>query len=144
MNRTVLLRACYWFGAIFDGVLVVPMLVPSVAGSMFGIEGFNPGADYRYAMMIGASLMLGWAILLLWADRKPVERRAVLLLTVCPVVVGLTAAGAYAVAAGVITAGHMVPTWVIQAVILTTFTCAYAAATEASAGGGMRRGTGGT
>lgn len=127
MNGRVLLRGCYWFGAIFDGALVVPMLAPSVAGRMFGIEGFNPGADYRYAMMVGASLMLGWTALLIWADREPVERKAVLILTVFPVVLGLAAACVYAVAAGLITAGHMAPTWVMQGVIVTTFTYAYAA-----------------
>jgi hypothetical protein len=106
--------------------MVVPLLVPSIAGRLFGIEAFSPGVDYRYATMIGASLMLGWTALLLWADRMPVERKAVLLLTVCPVVVGLVAAGAYAVAAGFVTAGHMAPTWAIQAAIVATFSYAYA------------------
>jgi len=126
VNRSVLLlRVCYWFGAIVDGAMVVPMLAPSLAGSLFGIEKFSPGVDYRYAMMIGASLMLGWTALLIWADRKPIERRAVLLLTAFPVVLGLAAAGVYAVAAGLISVGHMAPTWVIQVVILTAFTYAY-------------------
>jgi len=76
-------------------------------------------------MMIGVSLMLGWTALLIWADRKPIERRAVLLLTVCPVVIGLVAAGVYAVGAGLITAGNMAPTWILQAVLVATFTYAY-------------------
>jgi hypothetical protein len=129
MNRNVrLLRACYWFGAIVDGLMVIPMLVPSLAGRMFQIESFEPGVAYRYASMVGASLMIGWTTLLLWADRRPVARKAVLLMTVCPVVLGLAAAGAYAVAAGLITTGRMVPTWVLQAAILTTFTYVYFAA----------------
>jgi len=132
VNRKVsLLRACYWFGAVFDAVMVVPMLVPSVAASMFRIKAFDPGVEYRYAMMIGGSLMLGWTALLIWADRKPVERREVLLLSVCPVVVGLAAAGVYAVAAGLITPRNMAPTWVMQAVLLVTFTYAYAASRPA-------------
>jgi hypothetical protein len=32
--------------------------------------------------------MAGWTILLLWADRAPLERRGVLAITVFPVVVG--------------------------------------------------------
>lgn len=135
MNRRVLLlRVCYWFGAIVDGAMVVPMLAPPIAGQLFGIENFSPGVDYRYATMVGASLMLGWTALLIWADRKPIERKTVLLLTAFPVVLGLAAAGLYAVAAGLITVGHMAPTWLIQAVILTAFTYAY----RSRAGGGNR------
>lgn len=33
------------------------------------------------------ALMWGWTFLLIWADRKPLERRGVILLTVFPVVV---------------------------------------------------------
>ena len=33
--------------------------------------------------------MTGWTFLLLWAFLKPVERRGVLLLTACPVIVGI-------------------------------------------------------
>ncbi len=127
-RNVLLLRACYWFGAIADGAMVVPMLAPSVAGPLFGIENFSPGVAYRYAMMIGASLMVGWTAVLIWADRKPIERRAVLLLTACPVVLCLAAAGVYAVAAELITVGHMAPTWAIQAAILVTFTYAYRSA----------------
>ncbi len=33
--------------------------------------------------------MMGWTFLLLWAVRKPVERRVVILLTAFPVVLGM-------------------------------------------------------
>ena len=40
-------------------------------------------------MKWGVALMVGWTVLLIWADRKPLERKDTLLLTVCPVIVGL-------------------------------------------------------
>ena len=40
-------------------------------------------------MGMGGSLMTGWTFLLLWAVRKPIERRVVILLTAFPVVFGL-------------------------------------------------------
>jgi hypothetical protein len=40
-------------------------------------------------MGIGGSLMTGWTILLIWAVRKPIERRFVILLTAFPVVFGM-------------------------------------------------------
>jgi len=124
-HPVLLLRACYWFGAVFDAAMVVPMLFPSVGARVLGIEDFRPGVEYRHAMFMGASLMLGWTALLLWADRKPVERRAVLALTVCPVVVGLSAAGVFAVSSGLTSSSRMIPLWIGQALIAVSFAYAY-------------------
>jgi hypothetical protein len=66
----------------------MPLLVPSVAGAMLGVDRFTPNADYRYVAGLCAALMAGWTALLIWADRDPVARRGILLLTVCPVVLG--------------------------------------------------------
>jgi len=131
MARNVtLLRVCYWVGAVFDGLMIVPMLHPAVAASMFGIEDFNPGVDYQYAVIIGASLLLGWAALLIWADRKPVERKGVLLLTVCPVLIGLVLGGMHAVGSGFISAANMIPTWVMQALLIGVYAYVYRTAGE--------------
>jgi hypothetical protein len=131
MNRRVFwLRACCWLGATVDAIMVVPMVSPSIAAVMFGIDGFRPGVEYRYAMFVGASLMLGWTVLLLWAGRKPVERAGVLLLTVCPVLLGLGAAGVFAVSERLIRPGRMVPTWILQAALAAVFTYGYALARD--------------
>jgi len=101
------------------------MLHPDVGGRLFGIVNFHPGADYRYAMAVGASLMLGWTCLLLWADRKPVERRGVLLLTIVPILLGLVAAGIYAVTSHFIAPARMVPIWMLQLILIGLFSFAY-------------------
>jgi len=118
------LRVAYWVGAIFDALTLIPILVPSVGARVFGLADFTPGPEYRYAMGLAAALMLGWTFLLLWADRKPVERRGVLPLTVV-VVIGLAAAGAYAVGVGVVSAERMALTWIFQAVISSLYMSAY-------------------
>ena len=82
------LRTSYRVGAAVDALAAVQMLYGAATGSVMGRVGFPPGADYRYAMGMGASLMLGWTALLLWADRRPLERRGVLPITVL-VVAGL-------------------------------------------------------
>ena len=38
----------------------------------------RPGAELRYGLRAGAPLMAGWTLLLLWADRRPVERKDVI------------------------------------------------------------------
>jgi hypothetical protein len=88
---------------------------------MLGIPDFRPGPDYRYAMYLAASLMLGWTCLLIWADRKPLERRGVLVLTVFPVVAGLFLAGVYAVASRLVGLGHLLPMFVLQLLSAPSF-----------------------
>lgn len=124
-SRLRFVKFAYWFGAIFDGAMVVPLLLPSVAGLMLGIAGFRPGIDYRYASMVGAALMAGWTALLIWGVMRPVERRDILLLTVVPVVVGLVAAGVYAVQAGMVSLPYMAPIFAFQAAGIAVFSAAW-------------------
>jgi hypothetical protein len=59
------LRVSYWVGAVFDALVIIPMLSPKVPSIVFGIPNFNPGNDFRYAISIAASLILGWVSLLI-------------------------------------------------------------------------------
>ena len=52
--------------------------------------------------------MTGWTLLLLWAVRKPIERRGVILLTAVPVVYGLLIVGLF----GLLN-GSTLPVWII-------------------------------
>ena len=124
MSAVRWLRVSYWAGASADALAAVAMLVPAVGAAVYGREGFEPSSDYRYAMALGASLMLGWTVLLVWADRRPLERRGVLPITVF-VIAGLAWAGAYAVSAGLIAWPQMVPTWVLQGVLTALFVYSY-------------------
>jgi len=119
------LRISYWTGAIFDAIVLLPMLSPKIGGMMMGIENFNPGNDYRYAMGIGASLMCGWVFLLIWADRKPFERKGVLLLTMFPVLAGLIFSGIYSVNSGMVQLDKMIPTWIMQLILFSLFGFSY-------------------
>ncbi len=87
------------------------MLSPKAASLAFGIPNFEPGNDYRYAMLIAATLMLGYIDLLVWADRKPVERKGVLLLTIFAVLAGLIVFSACAVTSGFVAADKMLPSF---------------------------------
>jgi hypothetical protein len=119
------LRFSYWTGAIVDTLVLIPMHSSTAGSAMLGIADFNPGPDYRYAMGIGASLMCGWVFLLLWADRKPLERKGVLLLTVIPVLVGLILSGVYAITSQWINANRMIPTWIMQGLLVLLFGISY-------------------
>jgi hypothetical protein len=117
-----LLRTAFALGAVTDALAVVPMLVPPIAALLWGFEE-QPG-PYHFAMGYGASLMLGWTGLLLWAWRKPRERSFVAVLTVL-VIYGLALTEVVAVLKGHVAVRRMVPTWLLQGALLALFAGAY-------------------
>lgn len=126
MNKQItLLRTAYWYGAIVDAISIPPMLSPKLAAATFGIDGFDPPVEYRYAMYVGAALMAGWTVLLLWADRRPIERRGVLVLTVFPVVVGMLCASTYAGSTGFVGWARLIPMYLAPAVVVVLYLAAY-------------------
>jgi len=74
---------------------------------------------------IGAALMAGWTCLLIWADRKPVERRGVLLLTIVPVIAGLRLSEIYLFVYGYVTVADMIPSWIMGVLTLALFIFSY-------------------
>ena len=86
----VLIKLAYWLGIGADGLWAVALFFPMVFGLLTCQPDFNPEMPVRLIMAIGGSLMAGWTLLLFWAVRQPIERRAVILLTAFPVVFGLT------------------------------------------------------
>ncbi len=114
MTRVAWLRTSYWSGALADVVIAVLTLVPS----RMGLPAF------RYPMGLAASLMIAWAALLLWADRKPVERRGVLPITV-GVIVGLMLSGFYSVAVDLFPVSRIVPTSVLGALLIALMLFSY-------------------
>ena len=130
------LRFSYWIGATVDLLAGVQMLVPGLFAFGMGLEDFHPGADYRYAMGMGASLMFGWTALLVWADRKPVERMGVLPLTVVPVIAGIALNEAAGVGAGFVSAAATAPIWALQAALSALFLYAYVRARRLLRDGG--------
>ena len=117
-----LLRRAFLVGALTDAVALVPMLVPGAASLLWGFDDLNAG--YRFAMGYGASLMLGWTVLLAWAYQAPIERRFVAVLTVV-VIIGLVATEVVAVVSGDVAAWRLAPTWCLQAVLLGLFADAF-------------------
>jgi hypothetical protein len=117
-----LLRIAFLTGAITDAGALLPMIFPSIAGLLWGFR--ETTGPYRFAMGYGSALMLGWTVLLLWAYRRPMDRRFVAVLTII-VVCGLIIAEVIAVHSGVFPASRMIPTWCLQVVLLSLFAGAY-------------------
>jgi hypothetical protein len=119
------LRISYWAGAILDALAALSMLSPELFAATNGLQNFHPGIEYRYAMGMGASLMLGWTALLLWADQRPLERKGVLLITLLPVVLGLVLNEIVAVRGGFLSIMMTAPVWLVQAALSGLFVFSY-------------------
>ncbi|MFC2161216.1 hypothetical protein ACFLRW_00995 [Acidobacteriota bacterium] len=84
-----LIKFPYWLGIAADAFWAAVLLFPPIFGLLMGEANFNPELQVKLIMGIGGTLMTGWTVLLLWAVRKPVERRSVILITAFPVVFGM-------------------------------------------------------
>jgi hypothetical protein len=117
-------RAIFWLklafllGAIIDGLMVIPMAIPWAANLMWGYKDFN--SMYYAAMGMGASLMFAWTILLVWAYRKPLERRYIALFTMI-IVAGFVLSEIIQVFRGYAEFSNILFSLVVQAVILTLY-----------------------
>ena len=76
-----LIKFPYWLGIAADALWAVALLLPAVFGVLTGVDDFSPDWQMQSVMAIGGVLMAGWTVLLLWAVRRPIERRFVILLT---------------------------------------------------------------
>ena len=92
MNKRLLfIRFAYWYGAILDLLVSIDMLLSIIFEFSVSISNVSTEISFKYQTGTGAFLMLGWTILLIWADRKPLERKFILLLTIIPVIIGILA-----------------------------------------------------
>jgi hypothetical protein len=120
-----LLRLSFLVGALTDGLAVVPMAHPAVGAALFGGDLERLGVEYGFAMAIGASLMAGWTLLLLWGYRKPVERRGVLIFTLFPAMTGIISATVYGVTRHVILLDRAIPLWIHLGLLSALFAVSY-------------------
>lgn len=114
-SKIMWLRVSYWAGAIADAIVAVRTLIPEIMGE----------TEFRYAMGVAATVIIGWTCLLIWADRKPVERKGVLLLTVFPVITGLLITTVYAVATDIFPFDRMIPLWIVGVGLIVLMSFSY-------------------
>jgi drug/metabolite transporter (DMT)-like permease len=73
MNKKILfLRTSYWLGAIADLSIAISILIPQRVGL----------DKFVYPMGLMSAVAFSWAIMLILADRKPLERKWVLIPTI--------------------------------------------------------------
>jgi hypothetical protein len=124
-HKILLLRISFWIGAIIDALAAIQLLIPSFWASSYGLTIDATNGALNLALVTAATLMLGWTGLLIWADRKPLERKGILPLTVFPVVFGLAANNVYAAATGLTPLLSVIPLLAMQCIISCLFLFSY-------------------
>jgi hypothetical protein len=100
--------------------MAVLMVFPQRMADVMNIE-VESAPSFNYGVRYGVPLMVGWTILLFWVDRKPLERKDVLLITLFPVVSGYILFELYSVAAGYATIEMLIPQLVMQTTMSSLF-----------------------
>lgn len=124
-NKINLLRISFWTGAVVDGLVGISMLFPSFWNTFNRLNSLDSTYVLNYALWFGAPLMLGWTVLLLWADRKPLERKVILIITVFPVILGLMANNIFAMTSHLVNFENIAPKLAIQVILVVLFLFSY-------------------
>lgn len=113
-KRIKWLRVSYWVAALADFLVCISVLIPERMGE----------TQYSYPMGLMSAVAFSWGILLIFADRRPIERRWVLLPTIL-VVALLGSVGIHAALSGIMPMSRIIPTSIISVVILILLSFSY-------------------
>jgi len=120
-----LLVISYWIGIVADAVATVLLFSPAIAKFVLQPQPFEISAAYLYITHIAGALMLGWTVLLFWAQLKPVERADILLITLFPVVTLLGVAAVLVAKSNQISFSSLLPMFILYFVVYCTFIPSY-------------------
>ena len=113
-NYRSLLRTSFWVAAIADFIIAFLVLIPE----RMGVTGFV------YPMGLMSAVAISWGVMLIIADREPMERRWVLLPTML-VVFLLGVAGVYSAIIGAIPVSRIIGSSSAVVVVLALLTYAW-------------------
>lgn len=118
MKRKILwLRIAFWWGIIADAFEAIRMTFPRLFLATTGGT-LTPDAGFRFGLLYGVPVMLGWTLLLFWADRKPLERKGILL-CVIPVIIASMVVELIGIRTGAVVLAATIPTFVLQVALIT-------------------------
>jgi hypothetical protein len=119
------LRIAYWWGIIADALETIRMSWPKLFVSSGGFNISPESVEFRFGLLYGVPVMLGWTLVLFWADRRPVERKGILL-CLLPVIAAYMIVQIVGISLGVVALTAMIPTFVLQTILFSLCSFSYA------------------
>ncbi|HMK45821.1 MAG TPA: hypothetical protein VK436_04285 [Methanocella sp.] len=123
-DPVTLLRASFWIGAILDAFVAIELISPNFWAYFNAFTTHLNSPELNAALWEGAGLMIGWTALLLWADRKPLERKDILLITLFPIV-GSSLNNILGILSGLMTLQGVTISLVCQAALTSLYIYSY-------------------
>jgi hypothetical protein len=120
-----LLITSYWIGIIADAAATVLLFSPTVADIILQPRSFPITPIYLYVSRVAGALMLGWTVLLFWAQRRPVERADILMLTLFPVVTILAGAAVLMARSEQIALSNLAPMFILYGMAFCIYIPSY-------------------
>ncbi len=108
------LRIAYWTAAIADFIIAITVLIPTRMGV----------AHYVYPMGLMSAVAFSWGVILILADKRPLERRWILIPTAL-VVALLGTVGLHAGLTSVIPWVRIIPTSTVTIIVLSILIYSY-------------------
>ena len=112
----ILLRTVYIWGMIADLIEGIRMSVPKLFITSSGTM-LKESPELVSGLLYGVPVMIGWTLLLFWANLKPVERKGILLCLI-PVIIGYMIIQTIGIASGVYTLSNLALSFAMQTVLL--------------------------
>lgn len=113
-KNTIYLRVAYWTAAVADFIVAALVLIPGRMGV----------SEYLYPMGLMSAVAFSWGVMLLFADRRPLERRWVLVPTML-VVALLGVVQLHAGMSGLLPQGRIVASVTATIAVLATLVLGY-------------------
>lgn len=115
-RQILFLRIAYWIGIVLDALAFIQMAFPEIGKKMLKVN--TPLTnEYIFAINLATGLMLAWTLLLLWADRKPLERKMIIPLTMI-IIIWNTATMIYGVNVNLIPKETLLPQIIASCLLL--------------------------
>ena len=113
-KNTIYLRVAYWTAAVADFIIAALVLIPGRMGV----------SEYLYPMGLMSAVAFSWGVMLVFADRRPLERRWVLIPTML-VVALLGVVQLHAGMSGLLPEGRIVASVTATIAVLATLVLGY-------------------
>ena len=123
INKILVIQVTMWLGVILDGLETVAMVIPGLFASTNGITVADANS-FQFGLWLGAPVMLGWTLILIWGVRRPVERSGILV-CLLPVLLGYLVVEAVGLQKGIAPLQNVLPTVVIQLIMISLTIISY-------------------
>jgi hypothetical protein len=120
-KQIIWLRITFIWGIVADAIETIRMIFPNLFLGTTGIN-LELSDGLRLGLLYGMPVMIGWTLLLFWANLKPIERKGVLICLI-PVILAYIVIEIVILKMEYAAFSNMIPTFILQIILI--FLCIF-------------------